>query len=148
MKGTYVVIFISAIVVLTFLTLLALSQITTPEGEYESVVKSFNWVSAVITFLNFSFTTILLVLAHLIIYRRMITGKGIYIVLSLPYLLFITFTLVNYLYVYELYNVYQEINLKPIDTPEMDVFALNVAMFALIIGGINLALVYALRKVT
>lgn len=124
-----------------------MTELTTTAQEAETISRKFNWLSAAITFLNFCFTTILLVMAHLVIYRQNIRGATLYLLIALPYLLFIIFSVVNYGYIYELYNLFQEKAGMPIDTPDMPVFAFNTAVFAFTIGAINLAIVWGLKKV-
>jgi len=145
MKGTYTLIFIGGIALLTLLVVLALYQISSTHA-YSDVDRTFRWLTGAITFCNFSITTLLLVMAHLLIYRKGIRGAQVYILIALPYVFFILFTLINYVYIYDLYNIYQTKNLVPIDTPEMPVFALNVALFAAILGAINLAVVWGFDK--
>jgi hypothetical protein len=140
MKKTYIIIFIVAIVVTTLLVITALSQFSTSLSDKVILIR-YTWLSGCVTFFNFSFTTVLLVIAHLALYREKLGKQEAYWMIGLPYAFFIIFTQVNYTYMYELYNVYQEKSLEIIDTPEMPVFALNVSVFAAMIGAINLVLI-------
>lgn len=146
MKRTYIIIFLIAISVLTTLTVLGLNQLATG-GEYIKTSNRFYWLSGTITFLNFAFTTILLVMAHFIVYRKSLEGKSIYLLLALPYLLFAIFSILNYGYVYELYNVFQQRNAQPIDTPDMENYAVNISLLAFMLCGINLGVIWGVKKV-
>lgn len=146
MKTTYTLTFIVSIVILTVLTVLALRQLTSDALEYQAALSNFNNLTGAITYIIFVSTTVLLVMAHFIIYKKKPKGNSPYIFIGLPYLFFIVFTMINYMYVYELYNIFQEKNGQVIDTPDMELFALNLSFLAFILAGINLALVKVLKK--
>jgi hypothetical protein len=139
MKKLYTIIFIIAIVVLTVLSVISLNKLGSSEATIEEISSWLNLLSGLFGYFSFGFTSILLIFAHFIIYKRKAPGFQKYLFIGLPYLLFIVYTIISYVYIYELYNVFQERTGQVIDTPDMDVLGLNLSLFAFIMGGINLA---------
>lgn len=146
MKRTYLVVFILAIITLTTLCVLSLNKLGSAEGELQSVSYWFNLLMTLTGYFNFGFTTLLLVCGHFIIYKGKAPGFQKYLYIGLPYIMFIVFTIAAYQYIYDLYNVFQERTGQVIDTPDMNVFALNTSIFAFTIGAINLVVLKVLRK--
>lgn len=146
MRLFYSIVIISSIIILTLVTLLVQFSLVEGSRTGVQVVRDFNWLSGLMTFLNFSMLALGLVLAHIIFFKSAIKKKSLYFAIAIPYLVFILFTIINYSYSHELLNIFQFRNKMAVDTPSMAVFATNVSIIILVTALIDLAVVWFLSR--
>lgn len=146
MRLFYTLVIISSIVILTLVTVLVQFSLVEGTRSGVQVVRDFNWLSGLMTFLNFSMLALGLVLAHIIFFQTSIKSTSTYFTIALPYLVFILFTIINYSYSHELLNIFQFRTKLPVDTPSMGVFATNVSIIILVAAMADLAVVWFLSR--
>lgn len=146
MRRFYSLVIISSIIILTLLTVFVQFSLVEGSRTGGQVVRDFNWLSGLMTFLNFCMLALGLVLAHIIFFKSAIKSISSYFAIAIPYLVFILFTIINYSYSHELLNIFQFRNNMAVDTPSMAVFAINVSIIILITALADLIVVWFLSR--